>query len=219
MRYYPINLDIAGRRVVIAGGGLVAERKAAMLLAAGANLIIVSPRLTASLRDLAAAGVIEWRQQEWQAEDAAGSFLVVCATDKSEVNVTAATDARKAGALVNVVDNPALGNFTVPAIISRGELLLTVSTGGASPMLARRIKEQIEQLYGEEFGNYLQELAIIREQMKDCLADSAERELFWRSALDALTLDLVRQGKLREAKEKIYVETSGARHKSQDCSN
>lgn len=214
MRYYPINLDIVGRQAIVIGGGEVAERKVSALLAAGAKVKVVSPRLTAGLREVAAAGAIEWRQRVWQKGDSLDCFLMICATDQPSVNAVAASEARHAGALVNVVDNPALGDITLPAFVSRGDLLLTVSTGGGSPMLARRIREQLEQLYGEEFGVYLQELAAIRQQMKECLADPAKRELFWRTALEASTLELVRQGKLNEAKEKIVCETSCTRNQS-----
>jgi precorrin-2 dehydrogenase/sirohydrochlorin ferrochelatase len=129
--------------------------------------------------------------------------VAICATDDEAVNAAAAAEARQAGALVNVVDTPALCDFTLPALVNRGDLLIAVSTGGASPIFARRIREQIEQLYGEDFGDYLAELAAIREQMKHCLATPVEREQFWRSALDSVALELVHQGKVSEAKEKI----------------
>lgn len=203
MRYYPINLAVAGKRCTVVGGGAVAERKLETLLAAGAVVAVISPQLTPALAELAACGKVDWRQRVWQPGDLAGCFLVICATNDAQVNSAAAAEARQAGALVNVVDTPALCDFTLPALVSRGDLLITVSTGGMSPMLSRRIREQIEHLYSEAFGGYLDDLAAIRHEMKQCLDTPADRERFWRLALDAEALELVRQGKVDEAKEKI----------------
>ncbi|MDF2500363.1 MAG: cysG [Anaerosporomusa subterranea] len=209
MRYYPINLDIAGRDCVVIGGGAVAERKVETLVDVGAAVTVISPQLTPVLAHLAANSTICWQQRVWQVGDLSTCFLAICATNDEAVNAAAAAEARQAGALVNVVDTPALCDFTLPALVSRGDLLITVSTGGASPILARRIREQIEQLYGEDFGNYLAELAAVREQMKHCLATPADREQFWRTALDAAAIELVHQGKVGEAKEKIRSAVSG----------
>lgn len=204
MRYYPLNLDIAGRRCTVVGGGAVAERKVEPLLAAGASVCVISPALTPSLAELAAAGTIACLPRVWQPGDLVGCLLVICATNDAAVNAAAAAEARRAGALVNVVDTPELCDFALPAMVSRGDLLITVSTGGSSPILARRIREQIEKVYTKDFGEYLDELAVIRQHMKTCLATPHDREAFWRSALDSQTLELVRQGKVGEAKEKIH---------------
>lgn len=214
MRYYPINLAIAGKRCVVVGGGAVAERKVATLLEAGAAVTVISPQLTPGLAGLAVSGKIDWRQRVWQTGDLLGFFVAICATNDEAVNAAAAAEAQQAGVLVNVVDTPALCDFTLPALVNRGDLLITVSTGGASPILARRIREQIEQLYGDNFGNYLAELTAIRQEMKHCLATPADREQFWRSALDAAALELVHQGKVGEAKEKIVSAVSRTRTQS-----
>ena len=203
MRYYPINLDIAGRDCIVVGGGAVAERKVATLLDAGAAVTVISPRLTPVLAELAACGKVGLRQRGWQIGDLSSCTLAICATNDEAVNAAAAAEARLGGALVNVVDTPALCDFTLPALVSRGELQIAISTGGASPIFARRIREQIDELYNEDFGVYLQELAIIRQQLKAHLATPSEREIFWRSALDGEVLEMVRQGKVDQAKEKI----------------
>lgn len=214
MRYYPINLDVTGKNCTVVGGGSVAERKVLTLLSAGAHVTVISPGVTDKLRTLAYEGSLEWRQRCWQAGDLSDCFMAICATDQQGVNSAAAAEGRQVGALVNVVDNPELGDFALPALVSRGDLLITVSTGGASPILARRIREEIEQQYNENFGSYLHELAFVREQMKGCLLTSADREKFWRSALDGDTMCLVRKGKLAEAKEKILREAFGVRNQS-----
>lgn len=202
MRYYPMNVDIAGRLCAVVGGGTVAERKVMTLVEAGAAVTVISPDLTPELSALAAAGTVNWQERIWQPGDVSSFFLVICATDDESVNAAAAAEARQASALVNVVDTPDLCDFALPALVSRGDLLITVSTGGGSPILARRIREQIEDLYGEAFGEYLEELKDLRRQMKNW-STSRERETFWRSALDRESLDLIRQGKVGEAKEKI----------------
>ncbi|MDU4961726.1 MAG: bifunctional precorrin-2 dehydrogenase/sirohydrochlorin ferrochelatase [Sporomusaceae bacterium] len=209
MRYYPVNLDIAGKACLVVGGGAVAERKIANLLAAGAAVTVISPQLTANLAELAAAGSIHWRQRGWQSGDMAGFALAICAANDAAVNAAAATEARQAGVLVNTADAPALCDFTLPALVRRGELLLTISTGGASPILARRIREELEQLYGEGFGDYLTELSALRRQLRQQLDTPAERERFWRLALEPAALELVRQGKTDEAKETIVRAVSG----------
>ena len=165
MRYYPVNLDLDGRRVVIVGGGAVAARKALRLLAAGAWLSVIAPALGKRLAALAAAGSLLHLERPYQEGDLEGALLAFAATDDAAVNRAVAAEARERGILVDVVDAPREGDFTTPALLSRGDLLVTASTGGASPGLARRIIDELEPLFGEEYAQSLALLAEAREKL------------------------------------------------------
>lgn len=200
---YPVNLNIAGRRCLVVGGGAVAERKAAALLAAGARVAVLSPALTPGLAALAAAGRVVHHPGAYRPGVIEDCFIVICATDDPAVNHRAAEEARAGGALVNVVDAPELCDFTVPAQVARGDLLITVSTGGGSPALSRRLRQELEERYGAEYGEFLEILARLRVELKEHLATAEARGGFWREALDGEVLALLRAGRVGEAEEKI----------------
>ena len=203
MPVYPVNLQIAGRCCAVVGGGCVAERKVLSLLEAGACVTVVSPKLTDCLQALVRDNHIAHVDKDYQQGDMQKYFIVICATDDVAINSLVAKEARQTGALVNVVDDPLLCDFTVPARVTRGDVLLTVSTGGKSPALARKLREELAERYGPEYGDYLQLLAKTRTEMKGRLATSQARESFWRENLDNEILVLLRQGKIVEAEAKI----------------
>ena len=165
MRYYPINLDIRNKAVVIVGGGAVAGRKAARLAAAGAVVTVVSPRLHESLSALVAQGRVLHEAKEYRDGDLKGALLAFAATDDHAVNRAVAAEASRRGVLVDVVDSPGSGSFTTPAVLQRGELMLTVSTGGASPALSREIVGKLEQIFGPEYEEAVMLLASAREKI------------------------------------------------------
>lgn len=200
---YPVNLRLEGRRCMVVGGGSVAERKVESLLQAGALVTVISPDLTPVLKDRVVRDEIEWSQRGFAAGDLADAFIVIGATNDSEVNRAVAAEARQRGALVNIVDTPALCDFTVPAQVQRGDLVLTVSTNGKSPVFSRRIREEMEELYGPEYGQFLILVSRLRADIKQKLAGSGERELFWREALDREIMNFLRQGMLEEAEERL----------------
>ena len=209
MVLYPINLHLTGCPVLVVGGGQVAERKINTLVAAQAAVTIISPELTPGLQVLAKNGALRWRQRIYESGDIETFSLVFCATNRREVNQTVAREARERGKLVNVADGPEEGNFSLPALVRRGDLLLTVSTGGQSPALVRKLRRELEALYGPEYEELLLLLGRIREEMKEHFATSRERELFWRSALTDEVLDDLRSGNLKEAEERIRHAASG----------
>jgi precorrin-2 dehydrogenase / sirohydrochlorin ferrochelatase len=165
VRYYPINLDLNGREVVIVGGGAVAARKALRLVAAGARLRIVAPQLHERLAALAAAGSLVHLERAYQPGDLTGALIAFAATDDAEVNRAVAAEARECGVLIDVVAAPREGDFTTPALLARGDLLITASTGGASPGLARRIIKELEPLFDEEYAQSVTLLAQLREKL------------------------------------------------------
>jgi precorrin-2 dehydrogenase/sirohydrochlorin ferrochelatase len=165
MRYFPINIDIRGKRVVVVGGGAVAARKCQTLLAADAQVIVIAPILADSLRELVDKGVVRHLARQYKKGDIAGAFLVFAATDSHSVNQAVAKEGKNSGVLTDVADAPDTGDFTSPAVISRGELMITISTEGKSPLLARRIREELEELYGTEFAVLIKLFDRVREKL------------------------------------------------------
>ncbi len=209
MVLYPINLHLTGCPVLVVGGGQVAERKINTLVAAQATVTIISPELTPGLQVLAKSGALRWRQRTYESGDIDTFSLVFCATNRRAVNQNVAREARERGKLVNVADGPEEGNFSLPAQVRRGDLLLTVSTGGQSPALVRKLRRELEARYGPEYEELILLLGRIREEMKEHFATSRERELFWRLALTDEVLDELRSGNLKEAEERIRHAASG----------
>ncbi|TGU74228.1 bifunctional precorrin-2 dehydrogenase/sirohydrochlorin ferrochelatase [Geomonas terrae] len=165
MRHYPINMNLEGRLVVIVGGGRVAERKAKRLVEAGAKLVVVSPVLTGPLALLAAEGKLLHLCRVYQPGDLTGAVLSFAATDAPVVNRMVVEEARALSILIDSVDAPRESDFATPAVLQQGELLITVSTGGASPVLARRIVEQLEPLFGSEYSEAVALLGTVREKL------------------------------------------------------
>jgi len=201
MRYYPIYLDLKGRKALVVGGGAIAEGKALQLIAAGARVTIVSPELTEALRVSVERGEINHRNGSFIEEDLNGVVLVISATDDRKVNEEVANAAAERGLLCNVVDQPDLCNFITPALVTRGELQISVSTGGGSPTLTQRVKREVAALIGEEYGALLEIAAEMRAEAKDRIADFERRKEVLRAFVESDALDLIRAGKLEEARE------------------
>lgn len=202
MAYYPVCLEMAGRRCLVVGGGPVAERKVAGLLEAGARLTVVSPAVTARLADLARAERIRLVPRFYAAGDLAGHSVVFVATDDGRVNADVARDARAVGILVNAADDPAHCDFILPAVLRRGELTVTVSTGGASPALARTVRDELDAYLDRE--DYTA-LARVAADARRTLRDRGMRAPWerWREALGGEVRELVRADSLDAAREHL----------------
>jgi len=162
MKSYPIFAIIDHKPCLVVGGGAVGERKVQDLRAAGARVTVVSPTLSPLLADLVAAGEVRHLQADFAPEHLEGVALVMAATDDPEVNAKVSAAAQARAIWVNVADAPELCTFMVPAQVRRGELTVAISTGGASPALARRLREELEQQFGPEYGPYLALLKEVR---------------------------------------------------------
>jgi precorrin-2 dehydrogenase/sirohydrochlorin ferrochelatase len=200
MRYYPIYLDLKGRDVLVVGGGEVAEGKALQLLEAGARVTVVSPELTETLIAAADSGKIIYLSGSFKEGDLNGAFLVISATDDQEVNEKVAKAARERGLLCNVVDQPDLCDFITPALVTRGELQISVSTGGGSPTLTQRVKREVAALIGEEYGVLLELAAEMRAEAKNRIADFQKRKDALRAFVESSAIDLIRAGRRDEAR-------------------
>jgi precorrin-2 dehydrogenase/sirohydrochlorin ferrochelatase len=162
LSYYPALLDLAGKLAVVVGGGRVAGRKVASLLEAGARVRLVAPELAEETARRAGEEKVSHLARGFQPEDLDGAWLVISATDDEQLNRAVAAEAEARGVFVNVVDVPELCSFIVPAVVRRGELTLAVSTGGASPAAARRLRQRLQDQFGPEWGPYLRLMRRLR---------------------------------------------------------
>lgn len=203
MIVYPVNLNIKDKKCIVVGGGNVAERKVKSLLRANAAVNVISPNLTPTLQDLVMKKKVNYIARNYQAGDIKGCFLVICATDSKEINKIVAEEADNLGLLFNVIDDSKESNFTVPAVINRNDLIITVSTNGKSPAVAKQIKEELSQMYGEEYGYFLKIIAKYRQELKSNAKSSKDRENFWRTNMNKDILTMLKDGRLNEAEAKI----------------
>ena len=196
---YPVMLIIKGRRCVVVGGGSVAERKVEALLEAGGDVLVVSPEATEGLGALAEQGAIEWRKREAEEADVLEGFVAIIATDDRDTNARLAAVAEAAGKLVNAVDQPEDCNFYVQASVQRGPVLLTISTGGSSPALAKRIRKKLQAEFGEEYGRLAELMGRLRPVAAELIDTQPKRARAWERILESPVLELVEQGATAEA--------------------
>ncbi len=204
MRYYPIYLDLKDRAVLVVGGGVIAEGKAVQLVEAGARVRLVSPDLTSRLTELAESGEIEYRQGEFKIDDLRGVVLVISATNDQAVNEEVARLAVEWELLHNVVDQPALCNFITPALVTRGELQISVSSGGGSPSLIQRVKREIGELIGDEYGELLEVAAEMRAEAKRLIPDFEARRIVLHAFVESEAIELLRAGKREQARQLAF---------------
>lgn len=198
--YYPIFLNLKGKRCVVVGGGKVAERKVLSLLKAKANITVISPKLTKRLGKEKTKGNIKHLPREYKRGDLKGAFLVIAATSSAAVNTKVARDAREIheSPLLNVVDAPSECNFIAPSTVQRGPLTIAISTSGTSPAVAKAIRKELERLYGPEFAKYLRFFKKIRTKAMKEIQDKKERENFLK--------ELASEGRIKMLREKGFQE-------------
>ncbi|MCI0475069.1 MAG: bifunctional precorrin-2 dehydrogenase/sirohydrochlorin ferrochelatase [Anaerolineales bacterium] len=203
MSHYPITLVDLEEGAIVVGGGAVAARKVRGLLDAGARVTVIAPQLTRELEDLVRDTRIAVIRRAYQNGDLRDARVVIAATDEPQVNQAVYDEARARGILVNVVDDPAHCTFHVPAIVRRGNLAIAISTGGASPALAKHLRAEIEKTIGAEYERLAQLLAELRPRVQ-ARVPREHREALWRELIDA-ALPLLRAG--READARRAMET------------
>jgi len=199
--YYPVYLNLAGKKCVILGGGLVAEGKVSALLDAGVKLTLISPQATRRIQQAAQRGDLEWQPREYQPGDLEGASLVIAATNVWSVNQEIFQEAEGRGILINVADDPDLCTFIAPALVKRGAVTLAISTGGASPALARKLRETLAQEPVLAWADLAGVLAQARKELKQRRAVvDPER---WQCCLTPDLLELAQQGKEDEALSRL----------------
>ncbi|UCF92703.1 MAG: bifunctional precorrin-2 dehydrogenase/sirohydrochlorin ferrochelatase [Desulfobacterales bacterium] len=195
MRYYPVNLDIKDRPCLVVGGGSVGTRKVINLLRCGAKITVVSPVLSERLQTLAAEGSIVIKPRVYQTADLEGVFLVIGATSDESTNRRISKDAEKLNMLCNIVDRPEVCNFILPAIIQRGDLVITVSTSGTSPAFAKKLRQTLEGQFGDEYGRLLQLMGAIRQKLLSVDHEPEAHKNLFEKLVNSDLLDLVREHK------------------------
>ena len=195
MKYYPIFLRVAQRPCVVIGGGRVAQQKVASLLKAKARITVISPDVTPMLATLARTHRMTHRARAYLTGDLDGFFLAYAATGDQRLHMQIAADAKRGSVLLNVVDQPDLCDFIVPSVMQRGELIIATSTSGASPAMARRIRQELEATYGTEYSIALELLGRLRERFASVSLSAAERQRIFGALLDSPLLEYLRAGR------------------------
>ncbi len=182
--FYIACLKLTGRKCVVVGGGDIGLEKVEGLLASNGRVVLVAPEAIQPLQDLAAEGSIEWEKREYRPEDLEGTFIVIAATNHTDVNIGIYDDAEQRAMLVNVVDVPPLCNFILPAIVRTGPLAIAISTAGASPALAKRMKAEVSELFGEEYATLAVMLNDVRGWAKGTLPTYQDRKVFFENIVN-----------------------------------
>lgn len=194
---YPLFVDLDGRKVVVVGGGQVAQRKVEALLASEAAVVVISTDFTAKLAELADNARIQIEARRYQPGDLAGAYLVISACDEAAVNQQVHSEAEQLGILCNVVDQPSLCTFHVPSVVNRGLLQIAISTGGASPALAKRIRRELQEQYGSYYETLLIGMKDLRKHVKNKYpVDQQKRAAIFEEFVNSKAIDLLRAGKI-----------------------
>lgn len=201
-QFYIACLNLTGRKTVMIGGGRIGLEKIEGLLACAAEVTVIAPEVVAEVAALAGEGTINWQQREYAPSDLERAFLVIAATSNTDVNVAVFNDAEARGMLVNVVDVPPLCNFILPAITRSGPIAIAISTAGASPALAKRMKREIAEQYGAPYAELAVILNGVREWAKATLPTYNDRKDFFESIVGGRPdpIELLREGRADDLK-------------------
>ncbi|MBA4602697.1 precorrin-2 dehydrogenase/sirohydrochlorin ferrochelatase family protein [Thermoactinomyces mirandus] len=199
---YAMMVNLKGRPCLVVGGGKVAERKAGSLIGSGACVKLVSPSATPRIKKWALSGKIEWINRVYRKEDNDNQFLIIAATNDKNVNRQVHQAAILRNQWINVVDQPELCNFMVPSTVRRGNLQIHISTNGACPAVAQKIRQDLEEIYGTEYELYLDLMQEMRKIMRKKVADVCLRRQLLKELLSEQWVDLCRK-ESAEAREKM----------------
>src|SRR5262245_30096570 len=190
--FYPVYLNLKNKRVVVVGGGAVAERKVESLLGTEASIKVISPEVTSRLEALAKSGQIQLQSRTYAAGDCAGAALVFSATDDESVSRAVFDEATAVGALVNTADKPVLCDFLMPAVVRRGDIAVAVSTGGTSPGLAAQLRDKIATLIGPEYAQLAELLAEVRPEIQRRISGEEQRKALHYRILNSDIIERLR---------------------------
>jgi precorrin-2 dehydrogenase/sirohydrochlorin ferrochelatase len=218
--YYPMLLDLRGRRCLVVGGGREAEVKAGGLTSCGANVTVVAPTLSQTLESMAELGSLGWTQRPFLPHDLEGMFLVVAANDDPVTNRRIAEEARRCGVLCTVATDGSQTDFIVPDVVQRGSLTIALTTAGTSPTLTQRIREELERAFGVEYAHFLDMIRRLEPEIHETIPDRELRERVEAEMVDSPALAFLRGGNV-EAAERILrtiMATAKGIYESQVCS-
>ena len=194
MSLYPLFADLRDREVLVVGGGEVATRKVEALLQAGALVCVCSPRLTPELERLRSRGALDHRLEDFDPNWLDHVWLVIAATDDPAFNARLAAEAKRRRKLANIVDDAALSTFQVPAVVDRSPLVIAISSGGAAPMLARRLREQLETQLDHSWAALAALFHKHRSAIRECFPDLGKRRRWYDAVIDSAIPALLRSG-------------------------
>ena len=198
MRYYPVHLDIENRNCLVVGGGGVGTRKVITLINCGAVVTVVSPVVSQELLELASSRAIKLKERSYQSADLEGIFLVIGATSDEKLNRQISNDADRLNTLCNIADRPEVCNFILPSIVQRSDLVITISTSGKSPALAKKLRKKLESQFGEEYGVFVQLMGAIRKKLlSKSHAPEAHKHLF-EHLIESDLIEMIRDDKNEE---------------------
>ena len=198
MRYYPIHLDIQNKNCLVVGGGGVGTRKVQTLLKCGANVTVVSPEISDRLRTLAETESLTLKPRPYRTEDIEGMFLVIGASDDETLNRQISSDAERRNTLCNIADRPEKCNFILPSIVRRDDLVITISTSGKSPALAKKLRKKLERRFGPEYGDFLDLMGAIRSKLLSQAHEPEAHKPLFEQLIDSNLIALIQEGNTRE---------------------
>ena len=204
MKYFPICLDIQNRNCLVVGGGSVGTRKVITLLNCGAKVTVVSPAASAHLQELARNGSVMMKKRPFRFSDLAGMFMVCSATDDQELNRQIHAEAESLGMLCNVADRPEVCNFILPSIVNRGDLIIAISTSGQSPAFAKKLREDLEKVFGNEYAEFLKLMGAVRKKLlsRDHRPE-AHKHLF-EQLINGGLVDMIKERKLADINALLF---------------
>jgi precorrin-2 dehydrogenase len=204
MRYYPIHLDIQNTYCLVVGGGGVGTRKVITLLNCGAKVTVVSPDISQQLRELAGSASLTLKQRSYQSGDLEGMFLVIGATDDETLNRQISRDAEQRGLLCNIADRPEICNFILPSIVQRDDLIITISTSGRSPALAKKLRQSLEARFGEEYGVLLKLMGGIRNKLLSQAHEPEAHKPIFEQLINSDLTALIKEGKTEDINALLF---------------
>ncbi len=204
MRYYPIHLDIQNRNCLVVGGGGVGTRKVITLLKCGAKVTVVSLVISERLENLAESAPLTLKPRPYRTADLEGMFLVIGATDDEPLNRQISSDAEHRNTLCNIADLPEVCNFILPSIVQRDDLVITISTSGRSPALAKKLRETLESRFGEEYGDFLQLMGAIRNKLLSQAHEPETHKPLFEQLINSDLVVMIQAGKTEEINALLF---------------
>lgn len=202
-RYYPINLVLKNKKCVVIGAGNVAERKVRRLLECGALVSVISPAITPGLKNTVKTGKIIFKNRKFDFKDLDGAYLVIAATTDRDINYAVSSYCRKNNILINVVDSPKECGFILPSIIRKGALTISISTDGISPALSKKIRQDLEKMFGGEYAALLRIMKKIVPEARKKIKNPRSRKVFFKRMFQPDILRLLKQNKAGQASRKL----------------
>jgi len=208
MQYYPVSLDIKNRKCLVVGGGGVGTRKVMTLIDCDAKVTVVSPTVSGQLLELANNGLIVLEKRPYRETDLDGMFLVIGTTDDEELNRQISMDAEKLNMLCNIADRPEVCNFILPSIVNRGDLTISISTSGKSPALAKRLRIELEEQFGNEYAEFLRLMGAIRKKLLSQKHEPEAHKHLFEKLISGGLLDMIR-GNRKDEIDSLLCEVLG----------